>query len=230
MPAKPSFFSSIPSTDYLFSNVKKKIGYPSMETIPKDIKKKIQYIIEKGLKCIETRHIYKVTPVISWDKSCINGKGVVVESVKWASLLNHMQPPFTLYCFALTLGEELDEMIKASPKKTLFEAFVMDAFGSVVAEYEADQLTHHLKTLPEAVTYEYSRRFSPGYCDWKLQPGQDKLFQLLKPNAIGLTCLPSGAMVPTKSITAVMIGAGKIDKASPCFFCKEGSCAHRRVK
>lgn len=229
MPAKSTFFSSSPSTDYLFSNVSKKIGYPSVKSIPKDIKKKIQPIIEKGLTCIETRHLYKVTPVISWDKSCINGEDVVVESVKWATLLNHMQQPFSLYCFALTLGKELDEMIKASQEKSLFDAFLLDAFGSVVTEYEADQLTHSLMELPETASYEFSRRFSPGYCDWKLQPGQDTLFEFIEPKAIGLTCLPSGAMVPVKSITAVMIAAKKIKKASPCFFCRAGSCAHRRV-
>jgi len=120
-------------------------------------------------------------------------------------------------------------MIKTTQETSLFDAFLLDAFGSVVTEYEADQLTHHLKTLPETACYELSRRFSPGYCDWKLQPGQDILFQFLKPNAIGLDSLPSGAMVPTKSITAVMIGAKKIKKSSPCFFCNEGSCTHRRI-
>jgi hypothetical protein len=229
MPAKPIFLTSAPSMEYLVSQVTKKIGYPSRESAPKNNNNKIQSIIEKGLTCIETSYLYKASPIIRWDKSCIIGKEIVIDSTKWATLLNHMQSPFTLYCFALTLGEALDKMIKTSQEKSLFEAFVMDAFGSVVTEYEADQLTHHLKTLPENASCEFSRRFSPGYCDWKLQPGQNKLFQFIEPNAISLTCLPSGAMVPVKSITAVMIGAKKIKKASPCFFCNEGSCAHRRI-
>lgn len=230
MPAKPIFLTSAPSMEYLVSQVTKKIGYPSRESASKDSEKKIQSIIKKGLTCIETRYLYKAAPVISWNDSCINVEGVVVESTKWATLLNFMQPPFILYCFTLTLGKKMDEMIKASHEKSLFDAFVMDAFGSVVTEYEADQLTHHLKTLPETASYEFSRRFSPGYCDWKLQPGQDRLFQFIEPKSISLTCLPSGAMVPVKSITAVMIAAKKIKKASPCFFCNEGSCDHRRLK
>ena len=214
----------------LLAQVSKKVGYPSGETVPEDKKKKIQSIIEKGLTSIETRYVYRATPVVSRDKSSITGKDIVVESVKWATLLNHMQAPFILYCFSLTLGKKMDEMIKASQETSLFDAFVRDAFGSAITEYEADQLAHHLAGLPETQSYEFSRRFSPGYCDWKLQPGQDRLFHFLKPETIGLTCLPSGAMVPVKSISAVMIAARKINKTSPCFFCDEGSCTHRRIK
>ena len=216
--------------DYLLSHVAQKVGYPSGQTIPEDKKKKIQSIIEKGLTCIETRYIYKATPVVSRDSLSISGKGIVIESPKWATLLNHMQSPFVLYCFTLTLGKKMDEAIKASQETSLFDAFVMDAVGSVITEYEADQLAHYLTGRPEAQLYEFSRRFSPGYCDWKLQPGQGRLFHFLKPEAIGLSCLSSGAMVPLKSISAVMIAARKVEKTSPCFFCDERSCAHRRWK
>ncbi|MBW1892285.1 MAG: hypothetical protein JRI91_01120 [Deltaproteobacteria bacterium] len=191
---------------------------------------KIQNIIEKGLACIKIRHLHRITPVVNWNGACINGKDVVIESTRWASLLNHMESPSVLCCFILTLGEEIDRLIEASQQTSLFETFVLDAFGSVMTEYAANQLTRHLKHADDNKVYEYSRRFSPGYCDWKLKSGQDALFHFLKPEAIDLQCLPTGAMVPEKSISAVMIGAKKIKHASPCFFCNEGSCAHKRVK
>lgn len=221
--------TNFPPVEKLMANVARKIGYPSIERIPDDIRKKIANVLENGRDCIHIRYLQRVTPIVSWTDARIIGKDLVIESHRWASLLNHMQSPSMLCCFVITLGKQMDDLIATTQQASLFDAFVLDAFGSVIAEDAADRLSRDIKDLAAHRAYEFSRRFSPGYCDWMLASGQDALCRFLTPRAIDLLCLPTGAMVPEKSISAVMIGARHVKRSSPCFFCDEHSCTYRRV-
>jgi hypothetical protein len=205
-----------------------RMGY-SQDRITKPLYDRIAALIAQGLTAVSPDFILRTAAVIKWEAGRIEGEEVMIESKKWAGLLNRMESPTFLCCFMVTVGENLDRMIDGrSSENRLFDGFVMDALGAVMVENLADQMEENIKKALAAKGYEGSRRFSPGYCDWGLQSGQKALCRFLCPEKIGVKCLDTGAMIPTKSVSAVVVGAKKIPWNSPCRFCSEIHCPYRR--
>ncbi len=204
------------------------MGY-SPEKITKPLTARITNLIAEGLNAVAPDFILRTAGISGWEAGQIRGEGVNIDSKKWADLLNKMESPSFLCCFMITLGENLDRLIdEGSTENRLFDRFVLDAFGAVMVENLADQMEENIKKALAADGYECSRRFSPGYCDWGLQSGQKTLCRFLAPEKIGVNCLATGTMIPTKSVSAVMVGAKKIPWKAPCRFCREIHCPYRR--
>lgn len=134
--------------------------------------------------------------------------------------------------FLVTIGKMLDQKIKTlMNQKRLTEAYLLDSIGSVAVEeavadlqgiIDEDLQSHHKKT---------SLRFSPGYCDWKLEE-QKKIFYILDTALIDVELSPSCLMSPRKSISGIF-GIGnerdmKDDKTNPCYSCELENCIARR--
>jgi hypothetical protein len=74
-------------------------------------------------------------------------------------------------------------------------------------------------------------RYSPGYCGWHIS-GQKKLFEMLRPEQVGVTLNDSFLMHPLKSVSGVLI-AGPVeihDSAMgypACSECKTQGCRER---
>jgi hypothetical protein len=206
-----------------------RIGY-SLDSVSEQIYARITDVIQKGLNAVELAFLIRTTPITGWEKETIDGQCVTIVSKKWAALLNTMSSPEVLYCFIVTLGKQIDCINAALREKNLFDPFVMDAFGSVIVEKAADHLELSIKAELENNNYECSRRFSPGYCDWGLKYGQETICRFLDPEKIGVRCLGSGTMIPTKTVSAVMVGAKHVPWKTPCRFCREIKCPYRREK
>jgi len=204
-----------------------RIGY-SLDFVSEQIHARITDIIQKGLNAVELEFLIRTTAINGWEKGKIEAEAVIIESKKWANLLKKMEFPEFLCCFIITLGKQIDRINEALREKNLFDPFVMDAFGSVIVEKAADYLELSIRTELENNNYECSRRFSPGYCDWKLKAGQETLCGFLGPEKIGVRCLDSGSMIPAKSVSAVMVGAKHVPWETPCRFCPEIKCPYRR--
>lgn len=213
--------------EILLPQILNRIGYPP--EISKNIRERINKLIVAGLETIHVDFVERTTQITGWRKGSITGKGIGIDSDKWSGLLYHMENPELLYCFVLTLGESLDKLIEEKKKDSLFDAYVLDAFGSMVTEQTADQMELFISNGSSFKNYEWSHRFSPGYCDWGLAAGQKALFQFLHPETIDVTVMLSGMIIPEKSISAVMIGANKVTIKSPCLFCKDQRCKYRRT-
>lgn len=213
--------------EHLLPLMLNQIGY-SQEMISISMHEKIKALITMGLKAIYIDYVERATPIIDWGKDGITGKEIRIESEKWSNLLHHLEIPEVMYCFIVTLGKQLDQLIEEKKKDSLFDAYVLDALGSLMAEKAADQMEISVSSSLSFKNLEWSHRFSPGYCDWELASGQKAIFQFLKPETIGVLCIPSGMIIPEKTVSAVMIGAKKITVKSPCQFCKDQSCKYRR--
>lgn len=73
--------------------------------------------------------------------------------------------------------------------------------------------------------------YSPGHCGWHIS-GQEKLFQALRPEEMGIAINPSWAMKPFKSISGILVvGSMEIHRFKPIFSfckqCKEKKCLER---
>lgn len=205
-----------------------RIGY-TPETVSGSIHEKIKALITMGLKAIHIDYVEQATPIIKWGESSITGKGIRIDSRRWSNLLHHLEIPEVMNCFVVTLGRQLDQLIEEKKKDSLFDAYVLDALGSLMAEKTADQMEISVSNRLSFKNYEWSHRFSPGYCDWSLAAGQAAIFQFLHPEAIDVTIMTSGMIIPEKTVSAVMIGAKKATIKSPCSFCKDQHCKYRRT-
>jgi len=110
----------------------------------------------------------------------------------------------------------------------LFDAYVLDCMGAELAERLGDKLEREISGQFLNKGLACSRRFSPGYCDWRLDIGQASVFEFLKPESIDITRFPTGAMIPEKSITAVLIAAKTLYYKTPCPLCGQTDCPYRR--
>jgi hypothetical protein len=208
--------------------VLKRIGY-STDTISELLRERSVGLIEVGLQVIHVDFVERIARIRNWAGGSICAEGISIESVRWSALLDHMKSPERVYCFALTLGGEFDDLVEERRNRSLFDAYVLDALGSRVAEYFTDCVGESISASPSLRGLDWSQRFSPGYCDWDLSRGQNALFQFLRPGRIGMKVLPSGTMLPAKSVSAVMIGAGEAKIRCPCRFCEDAACQHRRA-
>lgn len=117
----------------------------------------------------------------------------------------------------MTLGALIDNKIKYYSKTNLTKCLVFDACASAYLEYKSDE---YEKTLANNLTY----RFCPGYQGSSIEDIK-YIFDILKPEKIGLELLESNLMIPQKSMAGI-IGIGKnIDKS--CKNCiLEGNCKY----
>jgi hypothetical protein len=202
-----------------------RIGY-DVNTVSQPIRDRLRAIIQSGMDAVRMGGIGRMTAVDSWDAEGISGRGMAVKSAQWGRVVARMVSPRQMVCFVLTLGEEFD---RVKEQTALFDAYVLDGFGSELIEQAAVLVEQHLARWAQNNAMGCSRRFSPGYCDWPLAAGQKEIFVLLNPAAIGVKALSTGAMLPSKSISAVMITADQVPLAYPCPFCKNTKCDHRRA-
>lgn len=110
---------------------------------------------------------------------------------------------------AMTLGVEIERRIRALFVTDPSRAVVLDACASALIEAEGDAWEER---FGQARTY----RFCPGYGGSDVGDVRE-IFEVLAPEKIGMQLLPSGLMVPQKSMAGV-IGLGK-RRARTCGAC-----------
>ena len=207
--------------------VLKRVGY-APEAVSEVLRERTVGLIGAGLAAIRVGLVDRMAGIRSWAGGRILAGDLCIESARWSRLLNGMRSPEVVYCFVLTLGEGFDDLTAERRSDSLFDAYVLDALGSHAAECLADRVAASIAGSAASKGYEWSHRFSPGYCDWNLEHGQSAIFQFLEPETIGMRKLPSGVMVPAKSLSAVTIGARHVETRSPCGSCKDTGCEYRR--
>ena len=217
-----------PTEEVLLERMIRRLGYPSSAAVGDDIRRGIERAIEQGLERVRVRTLWKRTPLVSWRRGVLLAEGIRIRSPKWAALTRRMERPEFLLCFVLTLGGELENLISGMQQDSIFEAYLLDAVGSELAEGAADELERHFSSVLSAEGFQITARFSPGYCDWKLDEGQEAIFRFLVPESIGVRCTPIGMMIPRKSISGALVAARRIDRRFPCSFCAEKECPYRR--
>lgn len=225
---KNGFELSPPRLDTLIYNTVRQIGYASVDHAGTDIVKKLTIACEDVLNLIRPAYVFEGTPLDSWNDGVIYGENVTIRSGKWSALLSFMNNPNIIYCFAVTLGKDIDREISLKQGDLMLHAYLLDVAGSVLAEHFAEQVDRHISEMLMSEGYQSTARFSPGYCDWELREGQNNIFKFLRPDAIGLKINSSGLMIPRKSVSAAMIGAQAIPYKTPCRFCNN-ECDYRRA-
>ncbi|KAB2838638.1 MAG: hypothetical protein F9K45_11080, partial [Melioribacteraceae bacterium] len=93
----------------------------------------------------------------------------------------------------------------------------------------ANALHEHIKEKMLRNNLKTTNRYSPGYCNWKVNE-QHLLFSLLPKNFCGIKLTDSALMLPIKSISGI-IGIGEKVKYSEysCNECNIKDCTYRTI-
>ncbi|MFZ5563885.1 MAG: hypothetical protein ACOZBW_07510 [Thermodesulfobacteriota bacterium] len=219
-----AFGLPLAAEDYL-APVAGRIGY-GPENLPSGEKAgRIVKILSGGIGAVAMAGLGKPAPVTEWGGGAFSAGPVSVQSPRWAHVVRQARKPWDLFCFVLTLGHAFDRL---KAEAGLFESYVLDGLGSEMVERAADHVEQELRTWCATRNLACSRRFSPGYCDWPLAAGQQALSAFLNPGAIDVRVLATGAMVPSKSISAAVVTAQALPLSFPCPVCKQADCPWRR--
>ena len=135
------------------------------------------------LKTADLRHV-----LIPSDKS--------IDSLPGDSIKKHLKNSSSFLYFAATAGQAVDVLIKKTQLSSMSLAVVIDATAGALLEDYCDKVC---ADLPETAT----KRFSPGFGDMPLS-FQETLLAACSASKLGIKALPSGLLIPSKSITAVI--------------------------
>ncbi len=150
--------------------------------------------------------------------------------------LQHIFPQASgLALMACTLGRKLSETITESFKihdaalGAMLDTIASLAVENTVGFLEKDFCTKTKTRLSKKEIY--AMNYSPGYCGWHIS-SQEKLFEFLKPDKIGITLNSSYLMSPIKSISGILAAGPKelnfFNNNFPfCRKCKDKSCLQR---
>lgn len=134
-----------------------------------------------------------------------------------------------------SIGSELENLSREYLKRgELARGVILDAIASHAAEETAERVNQEiLKELNDIIQRKnVGCRFSPGYCQWELEKGQEQIFSLLDSSKVSVVLSPSKMMIPVKSVSfAINIGED-IDYElglRGCETCDMENCAYRRV-
>jgi len=217
----------IPLAEEMLSPLIRRVGHSESLPVSSELATLIQKALAEALQLARPRAISRVSSVERIEKDAIIGRGLCIESERCARLCSLMDSPAILLAYAVTLGDDLDRKITSLQKESLSLAFVLDAAGSEIVERVADRMEEDLWKALDRDGFQRTARFSPGYCDWELA-GQQEIFEFLHPEQIGIHHTRAWSMLPSKSITAVLLGAKAMPFDNACPLCSKKGCTYRR--
>ncbi len=136
----------------------------------------------------------------------------------------------SLGVFICTAGNGIGEWTKeVNATGDPVTGFVIDAFGSEIAEATANKLHSIIGEEVGKNGKSITNRYSPGYCNWPVK-NQQELFSFFPEKFCGISLSPSSLMHPIKSVSG-FIGIGQEVKYHPytCDSCKDEHCIYRRL-
>ena len=147
-----------------------------------------------------------------------------------------LQRADSLALYAVTLGEDVSQQItRLFDENEFAPAAMLDAAASEGADEAAltveKNYRSYLRLTGSLGSPAATMPFSPGYCGWHVS-GQRALFDVLRPEEIGITLSDSFLMRPLKSISGVIVAGPKeifeFEDTFPfCAECETHSCRDR---
>jgi hypothetical protein len=205
------------------------IGYEDGQTLSARISSLVDEYAEHAHGLINASYSYVIKDV-EWARGSVTfiEGSISFKSRIIAKLLGRCT---RVAIFLVTIGKYLEETSFQLAKDGLvLQATVLDAIGSVAVEKVAGFAQARIKEIVKAQGHVTSRRFSPGYCDWKIGQ-QQMLFSALTGDTIGIRLTGECLMVPQKSISGILgIGPSdaNLENYDPCKTCRKKDCPGRR--
>jgi len=179
------------------------LGYrnDSVHEINANIKEIIRQEITRIYSLLESKGIYQLL-----DLSSLSPEGIILTNRGHKFMVNKeiidlLKNVEYLILSVVTIGPNIEKAVKEKFRQNQYlGAMVLDAAGTVAVKTVGQWLNHIIeqKSLQEGL--KLSRYFEPGSRDWDIRE-QKKIFQILKPERIGVKLNPSLMMHPLKSLS-----------------------------
>jgi len=211
--------------------VRRLLGGGRSDRLSPRLERRIEEFISEARRIIKPRVVYTTASAEKAPGGAVALDGeTVLESRRLGRTLADCDAAAV---FVGTIGPGIDRMINAlAAEGRVSDACVLDAVGSAAVEETVEKFHRQFDSFAERLGGRTTLRFSPGYCDWRVEE-QRKLFGVLGGEAIGVELTPSCLMRPRKSVSGVFgIGdAEAIDRegSNPCRRCGMRGCAARRA-
>lgn len=132
--------------------------------------------------------------------------------------------------FTCTAGYEVEKWSNKYKDEDFVMAYVIDATGSLLVEGAMDIVYEKLKEHTASQNLSITNRYSPGYCQWKVDD-QQKLFSFLPENFCNIHLSQSSLMSPVKSVSGIVgIGTSVNKRGYICDSCHSKDCVYRAKK
>jgi len=161
--------------------------------------------IEKALTDVSRAAIPRwVWKVYNLDrKNGIKFEGTNVD-LKGEDIKKHLTSCLSCIILAVTLGQEVERLIKSTMVTGVLQGFLTDVVAGVLVGQYADEAERILREEYQTKELYLTGRYSPGYGDLDLSIQDDLLALIDSSLAIGLTVVDSHIMLPRKSISALI--------------------------
>lgn len=160
--------------------------------------------LEKQIERCEGEVIAAAAPRLVWRKLSVDGADFLALALEGKDIRELLEGCHEAVLMAVTLGQEIDRLLKRKSVSNMADAVIMDACASAAIENMADNFEFDLRKEVEAGGAYLTDRFSPGYGDLPLSAQKKLCAALDTERKIGLSLSPSFLMIPGKSVTAVM--------------------------
>ena len=145
------------------------------------------------------------------------------------ALVRHLAGAKYLLIIACTIGNLLEEYVSGILKFDSPYGLALDGLGSAAIETLAVQACAFLGEHSQQAGLQATLPFSPGMEGWPTGAGQQQVFRLVEADTAGIRLLPSGMMIPQKSLTMVVGLGPEVDsQGRVCDYCNmRQSCRYQ---
>lgn len=193
------------------------------------IKSSLESCLKKAGELARPKYLVVEKDIISNKDGHIKLKGNI--EISSPTVSSHLKGAVSLAVFLVTIGKGVEDEASSLMKKAdELSGYLLDRTGSFAVESLAQSLENSLRNSCIARGLTLSVRFSPGYCDWKIEE-QFKLSRIADFSKAGITLTDNCMMVPRKSISSVAgIGPKGLfsEIKSQCDMCNLPDCSYRR--
>lgn len=210
------------------SEVLRYLGYKG-QSYDEDLDRLIDESIKEVEDKIKPKKVFEIYDVDKLDNE-LSLKGTML-ILKGNDIKNCLENCDKVVLMAVTLGNELERLIKLNEKVNMTKAIILDSIGTAFVEAICDEIESFVYNNYSQLGKSLSFRYSPGYGDLSLEVQSDFLDALNARRLIGLNVTESNILVPRKSVTAILgIKNNKAAKFKKrCENCTNyNSCAFRK--
>lgn len=201
------------------------LGYKDQELDP-ITNRLIDESIKEISDLVEKKYTYKIFAIKRGrGKLWLEGTNLTLVG---KDIKNHLKDSDSCILMAVTLGHEVDKIIRYYQKISMTKATILDACTSAAIEEVCDIVNNELEILVSKNKKTLTSRYSPGYGDLPIAM-QNSLLEILQvKRTIGLSVTSHNILIPRKSVTAILgiiDEEDKKDKEVSCKTCnKYNSC------
>ena len=141
----------------------------------------------------------------------------------------HLAPASEVATVVCTVGRQLEDHADKVLGSDAVYGLALEGVGSAAAEALAAAACHYIEGEAEAAGLRATIPISPGMVGWPVHEGQRQIFDLLTTTEIGVSLMPSGMMIPRKSLSLVIgLGLEVSSEGIPCDYCSmRDRCRYR---